>query len=235
MRSLQFKRQLRGGPGIRPELIIYLIISFALAFASFRSVFNDINVPVEMILVGVFFLALGVAGLIVLGIHIAWRIRPPVCLIFDENGFGGSRTKRFTRKSRIEWNQVASAKLREWENQKGQTVQAEIEVGLLSGKQFKLDVHHLDQMPAAVFHQFDGFWSQFRSPVALSQTTERAPVDRQTSKSLRRFRVTTAREDGSGVEVREVESSTEEDAMAFAVLSGLTVVAVEELPQSPPA
>jgi len=41
--------------------------------------------------------------------------------------------------------------------------------------------------------------------------------------------VTTARENGTGVDVNEVESQTEAEATAFATLTGVRVISVEKL------
>ena len=69
-----------------------------------------------------------------------------------------------------------------------------------------------------------------KTPLKPSDTARSSPPTAEVEQ-VRRFRVTTAREGGSGVEVHEVEGRTEEEATAFAVLNGLKVVRVEELPR----
>ncbi|MCE9565511.1 MAG: hypothetical protein K8U57_26110 [Planctomycetes bacterium] len=100
------------------------------------------------------------------------------------------------------------------------------------GMETIIDVYAMELSPQGLVdkirewssREFEG--ENYVGPLAFVKDTRPAAPAVQ-----RRYRVTTSREDGSDVQVHEVEGTSREDVTAFAVLTGMTVVDVKELPE----
>lgn len=149
MRQIEFKRKHRG-PG--PTIRLFLMTAAAL-YVGFSLVLDPKGTPGNT-LMGLIFLAMGI-GVCVLLVNLF--LRHPVELVFDETGFGGPRVRQHVRKQRVPWDQIAAAELKVYRDDDDEVAAGHIEVKLTSGKEFALDVHHLEHLPTVIFGEFEAF------------------------------------------------------------------------------